>query len=1299
MASILSSSSSSSSSRERVDLSSIRALVLQIDQHFNVFLSDYEARKLVQLNCSSKLKRDKQEFFEFSEQSVLSNLYWGIENFESAVQAKCEAVKAAQLMKTEQMLQIPALLDEHGNTSGIANKYLMCYSYFYLSLIRKLRGDGWQMTLHFLQALFVSPKLVRKKIAPELWELLFLTGVTGEIGDLCLTKFQEEAIDDATRLFARRYKDWMMYYRVILYGETPKWLLGDTMANSNEEKHGNHPCHNYASTEILESPEQMNIWPDFPDVKMEYPCDVLKSTYEDDSDKGQASTFSYEENIHALEGNGGYPQTKLDQICHQEMKENLCSTCFNSILNIPRSDTSVSFHSFIASAEGSDFEENVQKKDSKVKVLPTQANVLASKVCDREVSPRNVSPPESLGYLIHRDTHEENSSSIFSSRSHSSGHDLHLSILEVGCNNYSSSACNRFIDDEKKLQISVHRELSKKGHHRRISSENFETKLSLKEGDYMGILGVLEKTVPTLCSSEAKLEVSAMWEMLQKKSYTKNSLLKVDLERLLNVISISKEDQLVRASVSIILVLISENRNLIEDIKRRTRLCDLACALKRNVHEAAVLIYLLNPSPKQIKELELLPALVETTCNSNSSNLDSVLLPLTPSAASVALIENIVTKFDSEANNLATLCSPPILSRLVNVTCGRNVAEGTSVASILVSCMRFDDNCRNYLSQITPLGTFLHFLQSSDKKAKLTALEYFHEILRMPRLSATSLLHQIRQVGNVNIMHTLMACIQQVQPEHQILAANLLLQLDAMEELGGKSIFREEAVEVLLEAVASEGSPDLQILSAFVLSNLGGTFADTGEPYTAAWLLQKMGLSSLCHRNMIKNFDWSDKVLKDTGIDEWCSKIGKSFLKVGDSVFHALKKGLKSKLRSVSRDCLITIAWLGCEIKATGSTKLRRSACETLLSSIEQLLHPGLELEERLLACMCIYNYTSARGIQNVMSVSEGLRESLRRLSSITWMAEDLLKLTDCVLPKKSHVSCVHTQILETGKPSNGAVNTLLYYKGLLCTGHPDGSIKVWDIKGQTAKYAWEVNAHKKQITCVALFEPGDCLLTGSSDKTVKVWVMKKRKLECVQVIEMKDPIQKIDSCGQMIFIITQSRGVKVYDGSRNIKTICKSKHFTSIAVTQGKIHLGCTDASIQVVNMMNDQVQEIKAREKRWWMSKSPINAISIYKDWIYSATDTIYISNLKERRHHSGSQCSISTIKGTNLLALAVVEEFIYIQSSTSPTIIQIWLRENSRLVGRLSAGCRITSLFTANDIVFCGTETGLIKAWVPL
>lgn len=216
--------------RGRLDLDSIRVLVLSIDQHVHRFLSDPNAWKSLKLRCASRLRIQKQEFFEFSEQSVLSNLYWGIENIETAIRAKCPEEKSAQLTGSEQMLQIPALLNEDGTTGGVSNVYCICCAYFYLALVRKLQRDEWQMTLHFLQALLVSPQLVRMEIAHEIWEGLFFPQIMtpGELGD--------DAIDEAIAQMARRYKDWMMYYRVVLYGETPRWIHGCGPASSHYKK-------------------------------------------------------------------------------------------------------------------------------------------------------------------------------------------------------------------------------------------------------------------------------------------------------------------------------------------------------------------------------------------------------------------------------------------------------------------------------------------------------------------------------------------------------------------------------------------------------------------------------------------------------------------------------------------------------------------------------------------------------------------------------------------------------------------------------------------------------------------------------------------------------------------------------------------------------------------------------------------------------------------------------------------------------------------------------------------------------
>ncbi|KAK6930177.1 hypothetical protein RJ641_004271 [Dillenia turbinata] len=481
------------------------------------------------------------------------------------------------------------------------------------------------------------------------------------------------------------------------------------------------------------------------------------------------------------------------------------------------------------------------------------------------------------------------------------------------------------------------------------------------------------------------------------------------------------------------------------------------------------------------------------------------------------------------------------------------------------------------------------------------------------------------------------------------MAANLLLQLDNLEDLPGRSTFREEAMEILLKSVVSEESCTAQLLSAYILSNLGGTYSYAGEPYTVAWLVKKSGLTSLHHRNIIKTFNWKDQSLEDTSLETWCSKIARKVIQMGRPVFQALETGLKSNRKRVSRDCLTAIAWIGCGM-ATSPIDLRYSACEILLSGIEQFLHPGSELEERLLACLCIYNYTSGKGMQKLIQFSEGVRESLRRLSNITWIAEELLKVADYFVPNKSRISCGHTQILEAGHKSSGAVTSLIYYKGHICSGFSDGSIKVWQ--------------------------------------------MIRGKLECSEVIAMKEPIQNLGTYGELIFVNTQSSGIRVIDPSRTVKDVLKSKHVKCMTVYQGKIFAGCTDSSIQELNIKKNRERAIKAPTKSWRKQAKPINSIAVYKDCLYSASANVEGSHIKEWREHGIPKINIATGKGSNVLAMAVVEDFVYVNCSSSTENLQIWLRGTQQKVGRLSAGSRITSILTANDIVICGTETGLIK-----
>ena len=214
-----------------IDLKHIWVLV-SINRYILDTLENERTRNSLKLRCTSKLRIQKQEFFEFSEQSVLSNLYWGIDSIEAAIQAQKPEERSFRLMNSEQMLQVPAMLDEEGVTATIPNCYLVCCSYFYLSVVRRLQGDEWQAALHFLQAVLVSPKLVCTEFASELCESLFpqqniprrrqKNNGSRRLETVSHITSEDE-VNEAIREMARRYKEGLVYYQVMLYGETPWW--------------------------------------------------------------------------------------------------------------------------------------------------------------------------------------------------------------------------------------------------------------------------------------------------------------------------------------------------------------------------------------------------------------------------------------------------------------------------------------------------------------------------------------------------------------------------------------------------------------------------------------------------------------------------------------------------------------------------------------------------------------------------------------------------------------------------------------------------------------------------------------------------------------------------------------------------------------------------------------------------------------------------------------------------------------------------------------------------------------------
>lgn len=235
-------------------------------------------------------------------------------------------------------------------------------------------------------------------------------------------------------------------------------------------------------------------------------------------------------------------------------------------------------------------------------------------------------------------------------------------------------------------------------------------------------------------------EVTMIYQILNGKQGVKYSMLKdVILDQLLTAISSSEEKTVIKASMTALTKIISVNRTAIDEVKKKgLNLSHLANALKQNVQEAAILIYLIKPSPTEIKSLELLPALVDVVASTSSSS-SYTFRPspplLTPPAASLMIIEVLVTAFDHATNtmHLAEISSPSVLGGLLDVAKSGNSGEFISLARVLVKCMEFDGINRKYIYQLTRVAPFAHLLQSKDREEIFIALQFLHEVLKIPR--------------------------------------------------------------------------------------------------------------------------------------------------------------------------------------------------------------------------------------------------------------------------------------------------------------------------------------------------------------------------------------------------------------------------------------------------------------------------------------------------------------------------------------------------------------------------------------
>eukprot|EP01018_Ginkgo_biloba_P036434 Gb_40746 [translate_table: standard] len=1152
-----------------LDFTAVKSLILLVSNYIARLLLHSTRRRTLRLKCMARLQLQRQaEFFDFADQAVLSDLYWGVESLEKAIRSRSVEAKNARLDNAERMLQVPAFVDEDATTAGISNTYLISCAYFYLALVWKLRRNDCQMTLHLLQAFVVSPYYSRLDFAPDLWKQLFLPHVTAPEGwyqnqfasvmenpegllppeELHLKQSQrkelellrmhyEDALDKTTREHAKHYKDWLMYYTVVSTGEdaedkmkyeisspnlVQKWdiLDRDTQRNGRLQKES---CRvhvplrkflrdaifgtNYTSDPSKQKHFLQHVNKEDEQIQVEMAClpdlsanesllwsdgrgtsGKVSTIYNEKQDGGKQSPMLQEENCKAS-------IRKSSVVRRLTFKKTVDPKRLSDMLREPQSDMSTCADSHFSStdentdSEGNELEVETTAWTSSTDTLmpvPMEGTGLVShsgrsyekhngtstlkqmspiKAVDNACSTINPLFTDSITVdtgeaykdnIILQDQYSCEKVSSLTEKYFDQSTIVHVArqlLDHYKLERLASFQQNKCLPLDFEEQPMAHDKtplcigdtcfddhLSESLRRSRIAEVNqagnsVRRKLDFSDNTkgYQKVnLDVhtdcqafeeenkFEQAVSILCTSDelskcedAVLAIIHMWPDLESRAEAESILLRgAVIDQLIEVLLASKIKEVLRASVCILSAMIIKNKFTVHHIMNTDpELYSVTGVLKRRrISEAAVLLYLLKPSAVQMKTLELLPILVEVLYNGNHYIDGPISLPWTSSAVAVMMIEMLVGAFDNLTNesHLKVIISLKALPGLVNILKSNDMEERVAAAFILIKCMRSVGTCRQYISQNTSMVSIVQLLHSGSGRCRSVAVEFIAEVICLPRKSSiVNVLRQIQGDGVFNSMHILMDYIQKVPLEHQPLAAGILLQLDMLAESQGQSIFREEALEVILAALSSEESINAQISSASVLSNLGGHFTCTGEPSTVAWLLKKAGLSSTYCKLVTGDMGSLNQSLQeedDTG--SWSTKIAKTVMISGRPVFETLKRGLQSKVSEVARNCLIAVAWLGCELTAIHRNRLRHVACDIILPEIIGFMQPGREIEERVLASLSLYNYTAGPGMQKLTEFSEELHGSLRRLSALTWTAEELLKVITYSSPSELKSLC-----------------------------------------------------------------------------------------------------------------------------------------------------------------------------------------------------------------------------------------------------------------------------------------------------
>ncbi|KAL0904068.1 hypothetical protein M5K25_026139 [Dendrobium thyrsiflorum] len=822
-----------------------------------------------------------------------------------------------------------------------------------------------------------------------------------------------------------------------------------------------------------------------------------------------------------------------------------------------------------------------------------------------------------------------------------------------------------------------------------------------------GTTGDLRLAINTLCTSDvlseaetAVLQIERLWretgaEPQLVSALSKPSVVNGFVEILFNSIDL----QVLRTSVFLLSELASMDKLVIQTLTSVDSDVECMVALfKKGLAEAVVLIYLLHPSWERLLEMDIVEALLMVLKIGEDDSSNSCLKPKT---AAILLLQQILASDDKISTEVVdAIISEGVFESIIQSLAADMEEVRMAVIRIIVRCMEVDGSCRHMIAGKAKLEIILENFATVGDMERFEIVRFLFELVKLDRRTYNErLLHIIKDGGKFSTMHALVVYLQTALQDQSPIIAGLLLQLDILVEPRKSSIYREEAIDALISCLRNPDINNSQLLAAETIVSLQGRFSSSGESVTRESLLKRARVKK--RNRPIKGSDQiddnSEENLEDDKVtDDWERKMAYALVSHEFGLlFEALAEGLKSEQREFFSACLVSASWLTYMLSILPDTGLRGAARVCLLKHFVLVFKSANDADDKALAMLALSSFMNdSEGMHDLTFHIKDIIKTLRELKKSYVLANEMLKhlcrgQESCMLEMWNH------QVLAQVDCSlHGEVLSIAYFKNRIISGHSDGTVKVWGSGEKLLHQIQETREHTKAVTSLAVLQSGKKLFSGSVDKSVRVWSLHDGRINCMEFHDTKDQVHSLNISNNMACFIPQGAGVKVLTWNGASRLLNPNKSVKCLSLVQGKLYCGCSDNSIQEIDLATGTLDTIQTGSKKLLAKANPINALQVQDGLLYSASSPLDGAAVKiwNASNYSpmGSLPSILEVR-----CMTISSELIYLGSKSG--VVEVWSKDKLSRVGTLQIGsnCKVQCMTVINDeLLVVGTSDGKLQ-----